>query len=402
MNSLSCRLALAAALSAFPLPAQVTCTATVLRPVADNTIGDFNPVDGAPAALSNGRGVSLGVGWRSFGSYCGRERALLRFGVGTSNPGIPAGALIETAELVLTEACPGGTTPTFALHRLRSAWGESSSSSACGVGPAPSALFDAAWFEPFRGLGGVSGWTGGNFDPVPTATATLVGGVLRFASAQVAADVQGWLDRPETNLGWIVLPEDFPCAGGKTDGVISAVPNQFASRENTTAAIRPSLTVCHAPPAGPPHPLSAWIGPPTGIDPEFCPPVLFAATPPAIASTFTLRGEFPGMSMSVIVLMLGRTASPGFFQFVIPPTLPDPVAFNVFPDVWAGAVPGVPATPTKCGFPGTVVEMPLGIPGDTNMIGLQLNWQMIGVASSPVPRLVGTNGLYTRIGGSPW
>jgi spore coat protein A len=57
-------------------------------------------------------------------------------------------------------------------------------------------------------------------------------------TAQMVADVQGWLDAPATNFGWIVI-------GNEVD---SRVVKRFDSRENATSSRRPALEITFTPP----------------------------------------------------------------------------------------------------------------------------------------------------------
>ena len=55
----------------------------------------------------------------------------------------------------------------------------------------------------------------------------------------MAADVQGWLDAPETNFGWGLIAAD--------ESVFSSA-KQLDSRENQNASLQPVLTVVFTPP----------------------------------------------------------------------------------------------------------------------------------------------------------
>jgi hypothetical protein len=54
----------------------------------------------------------------------------------------------------------------------------------------------------------------------------------------MVADLQGWLDSPATNFGWLVFTYegDFPSA------------KRWDTRENPTVANRPQLTIRYSPP----------------------------------------------------------------------------------------------------------------------------------------------------------
>ena len=57
--------------------------------------------------------------------------------------------------------------------------------------------------------------------------------VVSNSHAQMVADVQGWLDNPTTNYGWILA--------GDESGATSA--KRFATREITIPEFRPRLIV---------------------------------------------------------------------------------------------------------------------------------------------------------------
>src|SRR5262249_31170847 len=80
-------------------------------------------------------------------------------------------------------------------------------------------------------------WTNAGGDFVSTVSAsTSVGGVGSYtwgSTDQMVTDVQGWLDTPSSNFGWIVLGNETTASSAK----------RFDSRENSTAANRPTLTI---------------------------------------------------------------------------------------------------------------------------------------------------------------
>jgi MYXO-CTERM domain-containing protein len=67
----------------------------------------------------------------------------------------------------------------------------------------------------------------------------------------MTADVQGWVDNPASNHGWILI--------GNESGPFTA--KRFESRENGILALRPKVTVHYTPPAvasSEDIPLPAW------------------------------------------------------------------------------------------------------------------------------------------------
>ena len=77
---------------------------------------------------------------------------------------------------------------------------------------------------------------GGDFDATASATANFTTNnsfPVWASSGQMATDVQGWLDTPATNFGWVVIG---------TEGTQQSA-KRFDSRENPNAANRPKLRV---------------------------------------------------------------------------------------------------------------------------------------------------------------
>jgi hypothetical protein len=96
---------------------------------------------------------------------------------------------------------------------------------------------DATWSYAFSNT---SPWSKPGGDFVSTASAvTSVGGLtlnvpfIWGSTSQMVADVQQWLDHPSSNFGWILR-------GQETD---PGTFRGFYTREETTAAYRPALTV---------------------------------------------------------------------------------------------------------------------------------------------------------------
>lgn len=208
-----------------------------LAPTKDNTV--YQPKFGA--LLSNGAGNHMFAGTTSTpppDSYI--RRAVFAFDIAGN---IPAGSTITSVTLTLhmSRTISGGQTLT--LQRLTADWGEGTSH-ATGEegGGAPPTTGDVTWqhrFYPDK----LWAAPGGDFSPTVSASATVtdVGFYTWGSTSQMMADVQGWLDAPGTNFGWILIGvENAP-----------ATAKRFDSRENGTPANRPKLTVVFTPPPGP-------------------------------------------------------------------------------------------------------------------------------------------------------
>ncbi len=204
-------------------------TTVTLNPDRDNSL--FEEPTGA---LSNGAGEYLFAGTTLQGFQGSPEldlrRALLHFDV---DGNVPAGATILSATLSLkvTKSISGSVTGS--MHRLTADWGEGTSDADFqeGMGIAATAG-DATWLENFFGS---SSWTsaGGDFNPTASATASVGGDLDPPVEWDLTADVQDMLDNPAGNFGWILINDEGTVPGAK----------QFASRENATAANRPSLEI---------------------------------------------------------------------------------------------------------------------------------------------------------------
>jgi len=53
----------------------------------------------------------------------------------------------------------------------------------------------------------------------------------------MVADVQMWVDQPETNFGWLVIGNESERSTAK----------RFASKDNSTTADHPTLTIVYMP-----------------------------------------------------------------------------------------------------------------------------------------------------------
>lgn len=171
--------------------------------------------------LSNGQGVSLVSGLTIF---AGPRRALMAFDVAGA---LPAGASVTGARLLvtLTRVTEGALPISAALHRMSADWGEAGSNDpGAGGSGAPAETGDATWRHRFSPD---VFWSndGGDFAETPSATTELAGlGVYSWGGggdAGLIADVQGWLDVPASNFGWMIKVDESVFGGAR----------RFASRE---------------------------------------------------------------------------------------------------------------------------------------------------------------------------
>ena len=203
-------------------PVTVTDSVT-LRPSKDNSL-----FESATGSLSNGSGEFLFVG-KTLQAENSLRRGLLAFDFSS----IPAGATITSATLTLNMSRTIVGPFDVTLHRVLQNWGEGSSDAAAEEGTGITATpDDATWIHSFFDS---QSWTtpGGDFETGSSATTTVdQSGAYTWNSPQMITDVQGWLDAPSTNAGWMLLTDEND---------VSA--KRFDSRENSTEANRPRLVV---------------------------------------------------------------------------------------------------------------------------------------------------------------
>jgi hypothetical protein len=202
-----------------------------LAPSQDNTL-----YENTLGAVSNGSGQHLFLGNNSLGST---RRALLAFDVAGA---IPAGATIMSVSLQVHVSQAAGGPSVATVHRVLQAWGEGASDAPMSEGQgAPAAPGDATWLHTFFD-GSFWDTPGGDFDPFASGSTLLAdAGTYALSSSAMAADVQAWLDAPDTNFGWMLRgDEDFLSTAKRLD-----------SREHPDPGVRPALLVTFTPIPGP-------------------------------------------------------------------------------------------------------------------------------------------------------
>lgn len=213
--------------SAF-VPAAFAAVVT-LAPSKDNTL-----YQDSTGSLSNGKGQYFFVGRVDAIGGGAIHRAVIAFDVAAT---IPAGAVVTRVDLTLSMSRTTALLQPVSLHRLLADWGEGTSDAPLEEGRGATATTgDATWLHRFFAT---DPWTGpgaaGDF--VGAASTTIqVGpiGVYTFLStAAMVADVQGWLDSPGTNFGWILIGNEASLSTAK----------RFDSRESPLESARPALTI---------------------------------------------------------------------------------------------------------------------------------------------------------------
>ena len=213
-------------------------TNTALTATKDNTI--FSEDAANASFTSDGLGfIFVGQTGSNFGPYL--RRGLIAFDMAQ----IPPGASVTSAQvqLALDKPGPSSAGSTMSLHRLNETWGEGTSVNSGGLGyGAPATTNDATWTSRFHNPPSSLLWStaGGRYVATPSASASVAGaGTMTWGpNAQLAADVQGWLNSPATNAGWIL----------RGDEVNTTTACRFHSKDSFGLPPTLQLTYLSAPP----------------------------------------------------------------------------------------------------------------------------------------------------------
>jgi hypothetical protein len=201
--------------------------------------------------VNNGSGGGNGLFSGTNGAQNSPRRALIGFNVAGS---VPAGALIQDVQLTLflgqfpnVGAQP---TSTIGLHRVAADWSEGTTQEQIppndtfgGLGQgAPAVDGDVTWNARTFSATTPTPWTaaGGDFDPTVSAstvvTRTLLSGYVWGSTETLVGDVQGWIENPASNFGWMLV---------NAQETTPATFRAFYSHETATAALRPQLSLTY-------------------------------------------------------------------------------------------------------------------------------------------------------------
>lgn len=199
----------------------------VLEPDQDATLYEGD------GSLANGAGSYLFTGRTAVPNGGVERRALLAFAPAQV---IPAGATITGVSLELTMSRTTSGEQTVALFTVLESWGEGPSDPGGQEGGGTQAQEgDATWAHR---LYPSSSWmtAGGTLASQRSATQQVAGtGAYTFASEQMTADVQQWLDTPADGFGWALVIPDAEVGSAK----------RFDSKDSASAANRPRLRVSY-------------------------------------------------------------------------------------------------------------------------------------------------------------
>lgn len=169
------------------------------------------------------------------------RRALFAFDLST----VPAGSQVVSATFSISVDRAAGGQHAMTLHRLLADWGTGGSNGGTNGGGTLALAGDATWSHRFY-ADDTRQWRDGGGDPVPggwfvgaPSASTVIADAGRYtwtdvvgsSGASLAQDVQGWLDAPDTNFGWILVGDES----------VSRSAKRFASSEASLASLRPTL-----------------------------------------------------------------------------------------------------------------------------------------------------------------
>jgi hypothetical protein len=211
-----------------------------LFPVADATLIELRPSN------SMGAGNFINSGTTQNGNS---NRALLKFDVAAA---VPSGSTITDVGLYVTvtrDPVDGYNPSPSSLRRMLRPWGEGANPTPItspGFG-LPALPGDATWSHSSWGT---NAWTvpggleGVDFSATISTTATIAEQRTKpyfFESGGTIADVQFWLDHPESNFGWMLKSEDE---------LSRFTARRFGSRELEDAGESPQLVITFLLPVG--------------------------------------------------------------------------------------------------------------------------------------------------------
>ncbi len=206
----------------------VQADTVTLTPSKDNTLIEIISGDHRSNALGNGI-YSGRVGPMGAGT---RRRAVLAFDLVGA---VPAEAKITSVTLTLNLIATISGDQTLSLHGLLADWGEATSNDNGGQG-SPATPGDATWKHTFYDT---DMWLnlGGDYSPVVSASRVVGANTGLFytwgPTAQMQADVEGWLADPAANFGWLLLGNEVDVYSVK----------KFASKDHFLEVWRPQLTI---------------------------------------------------------------------------------------------------------------------------------------------------------------
>jgi hypothetical protein len=234
------------------LPMKVSTHLSAAAPIEETNLlrasKDTTLIESSDGKLSNGSGPLFFVG-RTRQPENSIRRGLIAFDIASA---IPAGSKVTSVKLILyVEHSAAGSQQEarITLHRVLADWGEGKSNTKFGMGD-QALEGDATWIHTFY-PNRLWSQRGGDYEPSESGAQTVTdekggdkGQYIWGSTPQMTADVQGWLDSPNKNFGWLLR-------GDETKGETAKA---FHSREGTDQEGRnlveahPLLVVTFIPP----------------------------------------------------------------------------------------------------------------------------------------------------------
>jgi len=183
-------------------------------------------------SLANGGGSYFFAG-RTVQQTGSIRRGLIEFDLTSF---IPAGAVVNSAELVLNADKGGNGSTVVTLHRLTREWTEGGTVAPGSEGGGGANILgsDATWLHATSNS---VLWTGagaaGDYELTPSGSQTIGNTGSAYSWPGLASEVQSWLADAGSNHGWLLLGDEVSPS--------SAV--RFASRNNGSAELQPVLRV---------------------------------------------------------------------------------------------------------------------------------------------------------------
>jgi len=220
--------ALCVAAAVFSVGAVTLADTVTLQAAKDNTLYQDDL-----GLVSNGAGSYFFAGVTGQGET---RRGLIAFDLSS----IPPGAVVSSASLRIRMSRTSAGVEPVTLHRMLQNWGEGAANAPANEGMGTAAQpGDATWVYSYFPLtlwddGSPEPPMGGHFAALSSASTPVDQiGFYTWTGSGLIADVQRFVDTPQTNFGWALI--------GVEDGLQTT--KRFDSRENSVSANRPTLTV---------------------------------------------------------------------------------------------------------------------------------------------------------------
>ena len=215
----------------------ILSAATIRAAVVDiPALKDTTLYESQAGALANGGGSYFFAG-RTGQFSDSLRRGLIEFDIASV---IPAGSIINSAQLVLNADKGGAGSTVVSVHRVTREWTEGTTiaPSGEGQGGAPVLGNDATWLHAtstsvfWNGPGAA-----GDFNAAASSIQTITDINAFYTWTGLNGDVQTWVNDSNQNHGWLLMGDEATAS--------SSV--RFASRNNASLGLRPVLHVDFTP-----------------------------------------------------------------------------------------------------------------------------------------------------------